>query len=174
MKTRIIILSILLSALASAAERPLPQTGISNEKISYPIFLRNALEVEALREGRRLDENQFLQMMKEPGVILLDARSPAKFKLRHIQGAVNLSLPDFTESDLARIIPAKHTKVLIYCNNNFEGSPVSFASKTIGAALNLHTFVALHAYGYTNVFELGPLLKVNTTRLPFAGAEATR
>ena len=33
-------------------------------------------------------------------------------------------------------------------------------------ALNIQTFVNLHAYGYTNVYELGPLLDVKTTRIP--------
>jgi phage shock protein E len=91
--------------------------------------------------------------------------------LRHITGALNLSFPDFTADSLAQIIPAKGTKVLIYCNNNFLGSPAAFASKSPAASLNISTFVNLTTYGYTNVYELGPLLDINTSKLPFAGTE---
>ena len=112
--------------------------------------------------------------MAEPGVVLLDARSASKFKLRHLKGAVNLSLPDFTAEELNKIIPTKNTKVLIYCNNNFLGSPVSFPLKAPGASLNISTFVNLTTYGYTNVYELGPLVDVKTTKLPFEGTETLK
>jgi phage shock protein E len=72
------------------------ETQIPNRLIDYSAFLKNAQQVTAVRESRRLTEDQFLQAMAEPGVVLLDARSAAKFKLRHLRGAVNLSLPDFT------------------------------------------------------------------------------
>jgi len=130
--------------------------------------------VDAIRAAHRLTEAQFLQAMAEPGVVLLDARSAAKFKLRHLKGAVNLSLPDFTADDLAQTIPAKGTKVLIYCNNNFLGSPVAFASKAPAASLNISTFVNLYTYGYTNVYELGPLVNVKSTALPFEGTEVSK
>jgi len=94
------------------------------------------------------------------------------FQRLHIRGAINLSFPDFTAETLARTIPAKTTHVLIYCNNNFHGSPSAFPAKALGAALNISTFVALHTYGYDNVYELGPLLEVATTRLELAGLEA--
>jgi len=168
MKT--LFFSCLVSVSVMAADAPAP-AGIPNAKISYPLFVQSVTEVETVRESRRLTEGEFLRMTKEPGVVVLDARSAEKFRLRHITGAVNLSLPDFTAESLARVIPNKTTKVLIYCNNNFEGSPISLASKSLGAALNLHSFVALNSYGYKNVYELGPLLHVKTSRLPFAGTE---
>ena len=147
---------------------------ITNRLINYPAFLENARQANVLRQSRRLTEDQFLQMMAEPGVVLLDARSASKFKLRHLKGAVNLSLPDFTAEELNKIIPTKNTKVLIYCNNNFLGSPVSFPSKAPGASLNISTFVNLTTYGYTNVYELGPLVDVKTTKLPFEGTETLK
>ena len=36
-------------------------------------------------------------------------------------------------------------------------------------ALNLSTFVTLYDYGYRNVYELAPLLHVETSRLDFDG-----
>ena len=35
----------------------------------------------------------------------------------------------------------------------------------------LFTIAALATYGYTNIYELGPLLDVKTTKLPFEGDE---
>jgi len=164
----VIGISFLLLAQSGIAQQ------IPNRLINYSVFLDNARQANAVRESRRLTEEQFLQAMSEQSVVLLDARSASKFKLRHLKGAVNLSLPDFTAEDLERIIPAKNTKVLIYCNNNFLGSPISFPSKAPGASLNISTFVNLTTYGYTNVYELGPLVDVKTTKLPFEGTETLK
>lgn len=78
-----------------------------------------------------------------------------------------MSLPftDFTAAALARVIPTKETRILIYCNNNFVGDESAFAEKAIRASLNLSTWVALHTYGYDNVYELGPRLDVKTTKI---------
>ena len=43
--------------------------------------------------------------------------------------------------------------------------------KAAPASLNISTYIALATYGYTNIYELGPLLDVATTKLPFEGAE---
>ncbi len=93
------------------------------------------------------------------------------YGLRHIKGAVNLPFTDFTAASLAGVLPAKDVKILIYCNNNFLGSPVAFASKIAPASLNLSTYTSLKAYGYDNIYELGPLLDVAKTKIPFEGTE---
>ena len=144
---------------------------IPNELIDYPKYLRIAREVEPVRAKHRLTEEQFATMAAEPGAVVLDARSADKFKMRHIKGAVSLPFTDFTEESLAKAIPAKTTRVLIYCNNNFRGAPVSLTSKAAPASLNISTYVALATYGYANVYELGPLLDVKTTKLIFEGTE---
>jgi phage shock protein E len=150
------------------------ETQIPNHLIDYSAFLNNVRQVKAVRESRRLTEDQFLQAMSQPGVVLLDARSAAKFKLRHLRGAVNLSLPDFTAAELAKIIPRRDTKILIYCNNNFLGSDQAFPSKAPAASLNISTYINLATYGYTNVYELGPLIDVKTSKLPFEGDEVCK
>jgi hypothetical protein len=172
MKTYLILCSVVL-LVSTSAQAQNQQAQLANPLINYPAFLRNAEQVESIRNSRRLTEAQFLKMMSEPGVVLLDARSAGKFKLRHLKGAVNLSLPDFTAAELKKIIPRKDTKVLIYCNNNFVGSPVAFAEKRASASLNISTFVTLHTYGYTNIYELGPLLDVKTAKVLFEGEEVS-
>jgi len=123
-----------------------------------PGFLRTAGKAAELRESRRVGEAEFIRMAREPGTVGLDARSRAKYEELHVAGAVNLSFPDFTADTLARVLPDKTTRVLIYCNNNFENSLAAFPTKLPSASLNLSTFVALYHYGYRNVYELGPLL----------------
>lgn len=159
--------------LAGATLPAIAQTRIENKLIDYPGFRQIVGEVETLRESRRLTETEFLQAMTERGVVVLDVRSANAYARRHLKGAVNLPFTDFTEQSLARVIPAKDTRILIYCNNNFTGSPSAFPVKAITASLNLSTYTSLHAYGYTNVHELGPALDVARTALPFAGSEVT-
>jgi hypothetical protein len=165
---RILALALLATPVLQAAD-PIP-----NPMINYKGYEKIAREVEPIREKRRLTEEQFAAMAAEKGTIVLDARSPQNYVLRHIRGAVNLPFTDFTADALAKVIPQKGTRVLIYCNNNFKGAPVSFAEKDAPASLNISTYIALATYGYTNIYELGPLLDVKTTKLPFEGKEIPR
>ena len=161
----------LLAAALLLPSMVFAQAPSENQLIDFDGFARNVSEVRALREARRVSEDEFLRMAAEPGTVVLDARSERLYRLRHVKGAVNLSFPEFTEDTLARAIPAKATRVLIYCNNNFVGAPESMPTKVISSALNLSTFVSLHAYGYRNVYELGPAVDVRASRLRFEGAE---
>lgn len=142
---------------------------IPNPQIDYPGFLVGAKEVQSLREKRRVTEEDFLRMTQDPDTVVLDARSAQKYAMLHIQGAKNLSLPDVTEEELTKIIPTKSTRVLIYCNNNFDKAPAAFPGKAIPASLNIYTFNTLHSYGYTNVYELGPYIDITKSKLPFVG-----
>ena len=159
---------LILPSLAHAADE------IGNPLVDYKGFLKVVSQVESVRENRRLTEAQFAEFSAQPGTIVLDARSADKFQLRHLVGAVSLPFTDFTAPSLAQVIPSKTTRVLIYCNNNFRGAPISLASKSAPASLNISTSIALQTYGYTNVYELGPLLDVATTKLPFAGTEVSK
>lgn len=145
---------------------------IPNPMIDYDGFLKNAAAAGQLREQHRITEETFLEMAKDPKTIILDARSDEKYRMLHVSGARHLSLPDFTDADLAKVIPSKETRVLIYCNNNFENEAVAFPGKAPQASLNIYTFNALYTYGYRNVYELGPLIDIRKTKLPFEGTIA--
>lgn len=139
-----------------------------NPAIDMPGFLRLAQEAAEHRQSRRLTEEQFRERMQAPGTIVLDARSRDKFELLHVAGAVNLPFTDMTVESLARLIPDRSTPILIYCNNNFAGAEEPFPEKRAPAALNLSTYVTLYTYGYRNVWELGPLVELAESKLPFA------
>jgi phage shock protein E len=164
MKTLLFALFFGVSSIFAA--EPIP-----NPLIDYKEFQKIVANSASERESHRLTEPQFIKVMADKKAVLLDARSASKYELRHIRGAVNLPFTDFTADTLAKVIPTKGTKVLIYCNNNFIGSPISLASKAPSASLNISTYTSLRSYGYTNIFELGPLLNVRTTAIPFAGTE---
>jgi hypothetical protein len=167
MKTLVRAASFVLVCLSAAfgADKPIP-----NRLIDYKAFLKGAQEVSALREKRRVTEDEFLRMSQDPATVIFDARSDAKFQLLHVKGARHLSLPDITADELSKVIPNKHTRVLIYCNNNFEHAPAAFPGKGVAASLNIYTFNTLHSYGYDNVYELGPLLDIGKTKLPLEGS----
>lgn len=169
MKTSLCILFPAFLATAAIHAEPIP-----NPAINYDEFARLTVQLQPVREKNRITEDQFIQMSTEPGTVILDARSKDRYDRIHVKGAVHLAFTDFTEEALRKAIPDKTTRILIYCNNNFENEPVDFARKCVVVALNVQTFVNLHAYGYTNVRELGPLLDVKTTRIPFEGSSVLR
>jgi len=164
--------SVLASALLLANMVAQAQsTNIPNPLIDYNAFLSTATEVGRLRNERRVTEDKFIQMASEPGTIVFDARSDDKYSRLHIKGARHLSFPEITAGALAQVIPKKSARILIYCNNNFLNAPNTFASKMPAASLNIHTYVTLYNYGYTNVFELGPLIGIRKTKLRFEGTQ---
>ena len=167
----VVVSAIFSTAQVSAANKT---ETIPNPLIDFPGHLELTRKVEPLREKRRVSEADFLRMASEPNTVVLDARSGPMFERLHIRGAQNLSFPDFNDASLAKVVPSKDTRILIYCNNNFLGSPVAMTSKTAVSSLNISTYVALASYGYTNVYELGPLLTVKTTVLPLAGTEVEK
>lgn len=166
MKTKRILIFGLLSAIHLSARE------IRNPAIDYAQFAKLTAELQPVRAKHRVSEEEFLKMASEPGTVILDARSADKFGKIHVKGALHLAFTDFTGDALQKVIPDKATRILIYCNNNFDNEPVDLARKTASVALNVQTFINLHAYGYTNVYELGPLLDVNTTKIPFERSAA--
>ncbi len=168
--TAVVIALILPSAVLMSQPRQPP----ANPAIDMDGYLRNAHDAAQHRGSRRLSEAEFMALAKEPGTIVLDARSKDRFDLLHIQGAVNLSFPDITIESLARLIPDKSTRVLIYCNNNFREAEAPFPSKLPQASLNLSTYIALFTYGYRNIFELGPQVDPRTSPLPLVPSAAAK
>ena len=173
MNTRLLLVASLVSGLAltaGAAERP----QMANPSIDMAGHLRVSDEAARHRLTHRVSEAEFIRMSRQPGTVVLDARSREKYDELHVKGAINLSFPDFTYVSLRTLLPNKRTRILIYCNNNFREGP-AFPTKAISMALNLSTFIALYDYGYREVYELAPLLDVTTSRLEFEGrARAAR
>lgn len=168
-RTRLFAMAIAVSLaapIAHAAGRPEP----ANPEIDMPGYLHVSREAARHRESRRVSEAEFLRMSREPGTVVLDARSREKYDELHVKGAMHLSFPDIAVASLERMIPDKNTRILIYCNNNFRDAEGPFPRKIASASLNLSTFIALYSYGYRNIYELGPLIDLKDSRLEFESA----
>lgn len=153
---------VALTAVAQEIESP-----IVNPAIDMPAYLQVAQEAAAHRETHRLSEAEFIAMSREPNTIVLDARSAEKYAELHIRNAVNLSFPDITVDSLAKLFPDKNVRILIYCNNNFSNAQKPFPTKRADASLNISTYISLYSYGYKNVYELGPLIDIDKSKLKF-------
>jgi rhodanese-related sulfurtransferase len=160
-------------------------------KVSFDDFRKLVAAVEEHRSSRLIDLDTFVEMSTDPDVVILDTRSGFRFERIHVSGARHLSFSDFTQANLEKVIPSFDTTILIYCNNNFEGNEVDFASKIamprgstsdvlsdqfaaqekpIMMALNIPTYINLYGYGYRNVYELHELVDVSDPRIKFEGS----
>lgn len=156
--------------------------------VDYRDFKNLVTEVEKHRSERLIDLSTFLKMSKEVNTIILDTRSDFRYNRKHLKGAIHLSFTDFTQENLVRLIPDTNTKILIYCNNNFDGDQIDFASKIsfpkkdpetqilsnrkpIMLALNIPTYINLYGYGYREIYELDELVNINDVRIKFEGTE---
>lgn len=160
------------AAVATATAYAGTAVAPANPAIDADGYLRTAVEAARHRATRRLTEDAFIALSREPGTVILDARSREKYDELHVRGAVHLAFPDITAENLARVLPDRGARILIYCNNNFANAPGPFPTKLPSAALNLSTYVALYTYGYRDVWELGPLVDARATRIEFASAGA--
>jgi hypothetical protein len=149
-------------------------TGPPNPAIDMKGYLQISQEAAAHRATRRLTVEEFLRMSKEPGTIVLDARSKDKYEMLHVEGAINLPFTDIAIESVKRVIPDKNTRILIYCNNNFVNNERAFESKLPRASLNLSTYIALYTYGYRNIYELGPRLDTNDSKLPLVSSPQSK
>ncbi len=143
---------------------------IDNPAIDMQRYLRVSAEAARYRESHRLSEDEFIRMSREPGTVILDARSRQSYQALHVEGAINLSFPDIAVASLEQTLPDKTARILIYCNNNFVNADWAFPVKAPSASLNIATYIVLYDYGYRNVYELGPLLEINAARLQFESA----
>jgi hypothetical protein len=167
-------------------------------------FLEIATAVEDLRERNRLSAADFAEAAKDPDTIILDARGREFYERLHVMGAVNLPYTHFTRFSLEELIPDRSTRILIYCRNNLKNAPEGFPvppatpeafelrvidgrelevpteyeppelPKLAEAGLNIPTFIALHSYGYNNVWELDEIVDPKLTPIKFASGKPQR
>jgi len=148
-------------------------------KVDYDVYEKLVAEVKEHRKKRLVNLDDFMKLSREKDVVILDTRSAEMYKSKHIKGAIHLNFSDFTQENLARLIPNKNTRILIYCNNNFEGDEIYFATKayippsakekSYTLALNIPTYINLFGYGYKNIYELSELIQVFDKRVQFEG-----
>ena len=187
MKTSTIALTLIFSGLSQLTfaqiDKPIKVVGnktIKAAMVDFDAFEKLTAEVKEHRKTRLVTLDSFLSMSKNENTVILDTRSDILYASKHVKGAIHLNFSDFTQDNLARLIPDVNTTILIYCNNNFDEDEDNFASKIyipkpmdakkpITLALNIPTYINLYGYGYKNVFELSELISVFNNRIGFEG-----
>jgi rhodanese-related sulfurtransferase len=191
MRKKLLIASLILIAASVAYTQV---KSYRQALVSFDDYKSLMAKVEGHRAKRLVDLDTFLKMSQEEGTIILDTRSDFRFERLHLKGAKHLSFTDFTQANLAKVIPTHITRILIYCNNNFTGNQVDFATKRsipgsvaggisasqmasqakpIMLALNIPTYINLMGYGYENVYELDELVDVTDKRITLEGTVVT-
>ena len=161
---------ILLPLLLAASGAPAQQT---NPQIDYPGFAKLTQSVGPYRQSRLLSWAKFAEAAKQPGALILDARSADAYAAGHIEGAVNLPFTDFHRAKPWRKRSATRSRpILIYCNNNFSNDRRPVAMKRVQLALNIQTFINLVGYGYPNVYELNEVIDFNDPKVGWVKSEA--
>lgn len=176
-----IVFSIFIMSLLVFPDNKDETVKYPKAKVSYSAFEDLVKQVKEHRQKRLINFDQFLTKSKSENVVILDTRSKEMFIKKHIKGAIHLNFSDFTQENLNKLIPDADTTVLIYCNNNFEGDNIHFASKIvlpkiikkdvkpITLALNIPTYINLYGYGYRNVYELSELITLFDERVEYEG-----
>jgi len=167
MRNVIIIIAIAMTSVAMA--QPKESIKYPKSDVDYPAFTKLTIEAEKHRETHMASLEQFIKWSKEKAVLVLDTRSKKMYDMKHVKGAIHLNFSDFTATKLAKIIPSKDTKILIYCNNNLDKDERYFSRKMATLALNIPTFINLYGYGYKNVYELDRLVPAINSPLQLEG-----
>ncbi len=165
MRRPLFVVAILLATpvFAQQSESPL---------IDYAGFSALTTEVYPYRSQRLISHAEFEARAAKKDVLVLDARSARAYAQGHIEGAVNLPLPDFTAQALAELIGNNPDReILIYCNNNFINNRAPVPTKARPLALNIQTFINLYGYGYKNVYELGNAVDMDDPAVRWVNAK---
>lgn len=99
-------------------------------KVNFDDYENLTKEVNLYRKDRLINWTTFNQYSKESNTVILDTRSKEMYDRKHLKGAIHLNFSDFTQDNLARLIPDPNTRILIYCNNNFGDDPINFTTKS--------------------------------------------
>lgn len=109
--------------------------------VDFDAYEKLVAEVKEHRKSRLLTASEFIKTSKQEKVLILDTRSDSMYNAVHIKGAIHLNFSDFTQDNLAKIIPSSDYKILIYCNNNFETAMPSVLTSTV-QVLDLRDYFA--------------------------------
>ena len=88
-------------------------------------------KISAEKAKKMLDEN--------PDILLVDVRSEAEYKERHIPGATLLPLPEI-DSKATEVLPDKDAVIIVYCRSGMRSA---------NAANRLASM------GYTRIYDMG-------------------
>ena len=114
---RFLVFLFLVSIAATTVAQT--ETASGSPLVNFDDYLKLAQEVQLYRADRLVTLDRFNELSADPTVVILDTRSDSAYNAKHVKGALHLNFSDFTQDNLAKLIPNRNTVILIYCNNNF-------------------------------------------------------
>ena len=82
------------------------------------------------------------QELIKDGAILVDVRTPAEYKVDHLEDSISIPVGSITESNLEKKIKSKESQIIVYCKSGTR------SKKAVSK---------LKALGYINVYDLGAM-----------------
>ncbi len=146
---RIIIQTLLVALIILPSSKSFSQDA---PKIVLPSkeFHEEAVRLEADRAKHTLKLDGLLKELKSSEKkVIIDLRGEDAYQKEHITDAINIPMEKLTEDYLAKVIPDKNTKIIIYCDNTF------FPVRSI--AITTYGYPTLRKLGYSNVFDIESL-----------------
>jgi rhodanese-related sulfurtransferase len=96
-KTTILCVSVLLTPILNAEQKPYAPENIQNVTI---VSAEETIEM----------------ILANPDLVVIDSRKKTEFQKGHIEGAINILNTKLNQEDLEKISPDKSKKILFYCN----------------------------------------------------------
>jgi hypothetical protein len=118
----------------------LPDGGV--EEVLPATFFKNALAAPV----DVASAEQVAAWLTTKEVVLVDVRSPQAFAAEHLAGAINVPVTELTQTVLARVLPDKTARVVIYCEDQLQPTRM-VALTTLGGP-------TLQTLGYQTVLRL--------------------
>lgn len=123
-------------------------------------YYKKAVEINKLRQTRQVSPGELLPMLEDKNTVILDVRGDDAYKQMHVKGVVHLSLSDMTPATLAKAIPSKTTRVVLYC----DSALLTYPTRKI--ALSTQAYAHVYQHGYENLYEVGQLWKSEWFSMP--------
>ena len=167
-KVQCLLAPLALAVIATpAVAEPIP-----NPQIDYDGYLDLVKRLEPVRKERLVPWAEFHRRAQVKNAILLDPRTPDAFAKGHLKGAVNVPLTDFSQDRLREALGADFGRpIFLYCNNHFRENRPPVLLKTGKLAIAIPTYVSLHGYGYTNVWELADVIGMDDPGVEWVSSE---
>lgn len=164
---RILILILLCGFTFTKVNAQQPEKALTlSPLISFDDYLQLANQVNKYRKDRLITLNAFNLLAQQPNVVILDTRSDSMYNAKHVKGAIHLNFSDFTQENLARLIPDNRTCILIYCNNNFTKDSLLTIEDPYFPGKSAD--VMPKSIGRLNSYSISPGDKDNSQRLTLA------
>jgi hypothetical protein len=157
---RLLLIALLCCSGAAFAEENQSRQEMLKQLIPTDDYFKKSVEINKLRQTRQVSTSELLGMLDDKNTVILDVRGDEDFRQMHIRGSKHLSLSDMTAATLAKAVPSKTTRIVLYCDTALIPYP------TRRVAVSAQAYPLIYQHGYEILFEVGQLWKSDWFSLP--------